>query len=485
MKTNEISRFIRFKLSKICWLILFAIWLFPCHAFGQVNIQRNVNVPVSKEKVSKVLPNQIARVKPVTVGSIRVTQVSPTNGQRSVSLNADLTWTSDPSSGVTYDVYVGVQREMDAAGNFPLALVSESQTTTSYHPELADGELYYWKIVAKDSSGKSAESATRFFATSNAEPSPAVLASPANNALNVPANVTFSWQPAVDPEGNSIYYRIMIGTDPGVLLDVPDAHALTETSYSKTLKHGETYYWKVISRDDAHALSESEEFCFTVDPVNWTMPITSGTFTDSRDDQTYNTVIIGAKEWMAENLAYLPAVNNMGSSANVPMYKVYDYLGTDVEEAVANANYQTYGVLYNWNAAQVACPEGWHLPTDEEWKELASYLGMEDYELNLPYSTSSDIIADKMREQGSAHWDATPVTVSNAAQFNAVPAGSATNYGYNGLGGGATWWTSTWSEADGIMTWNVGYADAMPGSIFRTRTIVYPWNFKSIRCVKD
>ena len=38
--------------------------------------------------------------------------------------------------------------------------------------------------------------------------------------------------------------------------------------------------------------------------------------------------------------------------------------GTVVGDAKATSNYTTYGVLYNWRASLLACPSGWHLPTD-------------------------------------------------------------------------------------------------------------------------
>lgn len=78
---------------------------------------------------------------------------------------------------------------------------------------------------------------------------------------------------------------------------------------------------------------------------------------------------------MAENLAYLPSVVGPATDSETePYYYVYGYDGTDVEEAKATENYQTYGVLYNWSAALTACPEGWHLPSDAEWTQLENYL---------------------------------------------------------------------------------------------------------------
>lgn len=81
------------------------------------------------------------------------------------------------------------------------------------------------------------------------------------------------------------------------------------------------------------------------------------TFTDARDGKTYKSIKIGTQEWMAENLAYKTASGSWEYS------EVVEY-GT------------TYGRLYTWDAAKLAVPNGWHLPTDAEWKQLELELGM-------------------------------------------------------------------------------------------------------------
>ncbi|MDR2582170.1 MAG: hypothetical protein LBC75_01655 [Fibromonadaceae bacterium] len=81
-------------------------------------------------------------------------------------------------------------------------------------------------------------------------------------------------------------------------------------------------------------------------------------FVDSRDGQEYKTILIGTQTWLAENLNY----NAEGS-------KCYD---NDPD------NCAKYGRLYNWETANKVCPQGWHLPSEREWKILVDYTGDAD-----------------------------------------------------------------------------------------------------------
>ena len=93
---------------------------------------------------------------------------------------------------------------------------------------------------------------------------------------------------------------------------------------------------------------------------------------------SYSTVEIGEQCWFSENCRYLPEVSDLSiDSTTEPHYSVYGYTGTDVTVAKSTANYETYGVLYNWPAVMTEgiCPSGWHIPTDGEWQPWR-FLGM-------------------------------------------------------------------------------------------------------------
>ena len=154
----------------------------------------------------------------------------------------------------------------------------------------------------------------------------------------------------------------------------------------------------------------------------------TGTFTDSRDNHVYKSVKIGAQIWMAENLAFLPAVSpsSIGSDSSA-LYYVYNYEGSSISEAKTNSNCTSYGILYNWKAATIACPSGWHLPPDAEWTILEDYLGA------LPGKKMKSITG--WSESGNG---------DNSSGFNALPGGGRIGYqGFNYLGYYAGFWSAS------------------------------------------
>jgi uncharacterized protein (TIGR02145 family) len=157
------------------------------------------------------------------------------------------------------------------------------------------------------------------------------------------------------------------------------------------------------------------------------------TFTDPRDGNVYQTVSIGSQVWMAENLKYLPSVVGPATgSETLPYYYVYDYDGTSVADAKATANYNTYGVLYNWPAAIVSCPAGWHLPSDTEWTQLTDYL------------EGTAVAGGKLKEAGTAHWNEPNEGATNETGFTALPGGDR-NYTeiFTDRGNFGYWWSAT------------------------------------------
>ncbi len=98
-------------------------------------------------------------------------------------------------------------------------------------------------------------------------------------------------------------------------------------------------------------------------------PVQTGTFTDERDSTVYHWVRFDTLDWMVENLRYVPATGNFAPDLT-PVWPGY------YDDGKSAAYYRTFGVLYDFAAAQNAAPEGWRLPTDTDWQCLEQALGM-------------------------------------------------------------------------------------------------------------
>lgn len=183
---------------------------------------------------------------------------------------------------------------------------------------------------------------------------------------------------------------------------------------------------------------------------------TVGSFKDPRDGRTYSWIEFSGQRWMLENLKYLPHVDNANKIAytnlkdlNNPAakYFVYDYWASDLDSALFLPNYNIYGVLYNWTAATKACPDGWHLPSDEEWMMLERYLGMSTDEAKLYGFRSSGEVGSKLINE----IDSIANNGNNRRNYsmNIVPSGQLIpsivkrSPKYRGRGKYSFYWTST------------------------------------------
>ncbi|MBM55021.1 MAG: hypothetical protein CMB32_00485 [Euryarchaeota archaeon] len=163
----------------------------------------------------------------------------------------------------------------------------------------------------------------------------------------------------------------------------------------------------------------------------------------------YDVVEIGDQCWFAENCRYLPEVSTASQESETePYYYVYDYDGTDVEDAKATNSYQIYGALYNWPAVMTEgiCPSGWHIPSDEEWQTMEMSLGMSESEAT---SVGWRGIDEGYKMKSTSGWNNNG-NGDNSSGFNALPGGSIINGGFNYYGNYGDWWTSSES---GVGSW--------------------------------
>lgn len=187
-------------------------------------------------------------------------------------------------------------------------------------------------------------------------------------------------------------------------------------------------------------------------------------FTDERDGQVYQYILIGNQTWMTQNLNYLPpGKKNIGAWC-------YEHL----EE-----NCGKYGRLYDWQTAmngshssesepssvRGVCPTGWHLPSVAEWKTLISLLG----------GTDASVVKVKAKEWGG----------DNFSGFSALPTGLMWTTGhFDEIGLATCFWTSVGEEGRTYAY----YAKAFyltKGAVDFWENMMQKTDGLSVRCIKD
>lgn len=227
----------------------------------------------------------------------------------------------------------------------------------------------------------------------------------------------------------------------------------------------------VVSQNNIAQLSADYELSFEI-----TEPMV---LSDARDGKNYDAKKIGDQIWMVENLAYLPLVSPSDwGSDTLALYYVYGYQGTDLNQAIAVTSYSSYGVLYNWTAAKTACPEGWHLPNDDEWKQLEIYLGMEPEDADLVRWRLTGGVGKKLKSDSG--WDSNG-NGNNYSGFNAIPGGFRAEAGnFGGIGTYCNFWTASMSALS--LTWNrfLSFDNDGVSRYGQKRNLGF-----SVRCLKD
>lgn len=182
------------------------------------------------------------------------------------------------------------------------------------------------------------------------------------------------------------------------------------------------------------------------------------------DGNIYNIIEIGEQTWMKENLRVTHTPDGSAISG-------YAYI--DNEDSIAK-----YGLLYTWDVAmngskdegaQGICPEGWHIPSDDEWKQLEMELGMTSAEADMVNVWRGSPVGTLMKAGG-------------ASGYEAQLAGRRASGGSFSLMGRMEYmWTST--EYTGTLAWR-RCLDAQSTQVGRWNTFPKSYGF-SVRCVKN
>jgi len=204
--------------------------------------------------------------------------------------------------------------------------------------------------------------------------------------------------------------------------------------------------------------------------------LTYGSLNDI-DGNTYKTIQIGSQTWMAENLrttkyrngTIIPQIND-----NIAWQNDING-GWNFYNNNSNNNYP-YGKLYNWYAvanSNKICPEGWHIPTDNEWNILISGLSIAGGKLKSVGT----------KESGTGLWAAPNSGATNSSGFSGLPGGNLYpfigNGSYLSKGYFGFWWTPSGNPI----------TNACRGLYFDSEVTTPNVDAKnsgySVRCIKD
>ena len=208
------------------------------------------------------------------------------------------------------------------------------------------------------------------------------------------------------------------------------------------------------------------------------------TVTD-HEGNLYATVKIGNQCWMRDNLRTKHDANGVpipagGTTTSETSPYYYDY-------TASNIDLKDRGLLYNWSAAKIVCPTGWHLPSDAEWNIMEKFVSGSDT-MNVNFNATDWRGTHAGKLAGGDKWQSSTnnnapgnmdYAERNASGFSAVPAGGCNGLLFGGAGVLAYFWASA---QGGSFAWgrdlNYGNASVARGYPNESRGF-------SARCVKD
>jgi uncharacterized protein (TIGR02145 family) len=186
----------------------------------------------------------------------------------------------------------------------------------------------------------------------------------------------------------------------------------------------------------------------------------------------YKTIKIGSQCWMAENLKIGKTIDGSTKQTNNNIIEKYCYDNN-------TNNCKIYGGLYQWDEmmqyvnsekTQGICPDGWHIPNQDEWTILTINLGGES------------IAGGKMKEKGLNHWKTPNNGATDESGFNGLPGGYRMSYDYfYDIGNYSIFWSS--SEFSIYYSWYVclDYSNSrITSDNLNGRTCAF-----SVRCIRN
>ena len=321
---------------------------------------------------------------------------------------------------------------------------------------------YTVKLTATNNYGADAEEKAGYIVVSSAGVAPVAAFSANPVSGTEPLTVSFTDQSANSPTS----WQWDFG-DGGTSLQQNPVH---------TYNSAGTYTVQFTATNSSGSDTETKNDYITVSTAGGAGQPCPGIETFQYQGQTYNTVLIGDQCWMKENLNW--ATGNSWCYDENP------------------ANCDTYGRLYDWatimngesssngvpSGVQGICPNGWHMPSDEEWKILQGTVDSQ-YGVGDPiwddtgwrgYDAGTNL-------KSTSGWNSKDNGV-DLYGFTALPGGSrdpSGSFGY--LGDFGFWWSST-EESSGWGPWYRALGSHDPDVL---RDYYSRFFGRSVRCLKD
>ena len=193
------------------------------------------------------------------------------------------------------------------------------------------------------------------------------------------------------------------------------------------------------------------------------------------DGNIYKIVKVGEQWWMASNLKTTRYSN--GDLIGTTTLDTLDISETSTPKfqwvyAGKESNGNTYGRFYTWYAAtdgRNICPDGWQLPSDNDWKALIFFLG------------EGTIAGGRLKVSGTNFWQSPNLGATNSSGFTALPGGYRSYNGtYYDMGSYGYWWSSKVGSKKLAQYFTLGYKSKAVGSY----NVDKAYGF-SVRCVKS
>ena len=313
--------------------------------------------------------------------------------------------------------------------------------------------------------------------------------------------------------GNSPYF-LKIETDPtgGTSYSITGISEILSVPYALFAKKAETVENETQGLSDVTAINNrvNKQLKNVIDPTDAQDAATKAYVdklfgvigalqngTTDLDGNKYKTVLIGEQTWMAENLKTTKynngtALTNITDATQWWQKSVSTTTGAYCSYNNDDTKVAGYGRIYNWNAVNTGmlCPSGWHVPTDDDWAELRSYLILNGY--NFDNTTTGNKVGKSLASTSNwAYWNITGTvgntsTTNNKSGFNALPAGYRNDNGeFESFGNTTIFWCIT----DEPSLINSKYSEYYMLS-YKNSTLIYNLQASgycgfSVRCIKD